>query len=596
MAMGITQALKLQEGPINALAQLPQQQLMAMAQQGRIPADMLPIILNEKAQMAQAAANMQAMQQPTPPSVIEQAMAINAQSETPEIPEQSMMGAEPQQDMYSMDAGVASLPVDDSMYNMAGGGIVAFQAGGDISYRGNKLKHPYEDMIIENARRRGEDPLRDLEILYRETGGIKNVETAVSPRGATGIMQILPSTAAKPGYGVPDIFALAERKGIRVPVKSEFTAGKLLENPELNAEFGSLYRSAMQKQFKDNPTLAAAAYNAGPGAVTRAGGVPNIAETQRYVAGISPSRQEAAAKKVQAARREQMGLEPANKDFLAGSVMLGKDKPPTEYSAAPKSKQQEPVTEGLGSTFDPFLEATGTPTVRVPEPPISMPKEEGAKIKPDAKEEPATASATEAIKKVLEGEGKETKGESFASKLEKLLADREGRISAQRKEDKNLAMLAAGLGILGGSSPYAAQNIGTGALKGVEQYGAARKLTRGEEEDILAGRLGQYKIEQQEGLRRGLEGEKQEAKYLNMMQNARRSAMNNIVQARKLDFTSMDQNQLTNLEREADALLSRDPAYQAMYKKIYGEAYNPGPSGSANVDYGKMYGLTPKKS
>ena len=157
-------------------------------------------------------------------------------------------------------------------------------------------------------------------------------------------------------------------------------------------------------------------------------------------------------------------------------------------------------------------------------------------------------------------------------------------------------MLAAGLGILGGSSPYALQNIGAGAMKGVEQYGAARKLTRAEEEDILAGRLGQYKIEQQEGLRRGLEGEKQEAKYLNMMQNARRSAMNNIVQARKLDFTSMDQNQLANLEREADALLSRDPAYQAMYKKIYGEAYNPGPSGSANVDYGKMYGLTPKKS
>ena len=596
MAMGITQALKLQEGPINALAQLPQQQLMAMAQQGRIPADMLPIILNEKAQMAQAAANMQAMQQPMPPSVVEQAMAINAQSETPEISEQSMMDAEPEQDMYSMmDTGVASLPVDDSMYNMAGGGIVAFQAGGDTSYRGNKLKHPYEDMIIENARKRGEDPLRDLEILYRETGGVKNVETAVSPKGATGIMQILPSTAVKPGYGVPDIFSLAERKGIRVPIKSEFTASKLLENPELNAEFGSLYRSAMQKQF-GGPTLAAAAYNAGPGAVARAGGVPDITETQKYVAGISPSRQEAAAKKVQAARREQMGLKPTNKDFLAGSVMLGKDKPPTNYSAVPKSRQQEPVTEGLGSTFDPYLEATGTPTTRVPEPPVSMSKEE-AKIKSDVKEEkPSTAAATEALKKALEGEGKETKGESFANKLEKLLADREGRISAQKQEDKNLGMLAAGLGILGGSSPYALQNIGAGAMKGVEQYGAARKLTRAEEEDILAGRLGQYKIEQQEGLRRGLEGEKQEAKYLNMMQNARRSAMNNIVQARKLDFTSMDQNQLANLEREADALLSRDPAYQAMYKKIYGEAYNPGPSGSANVDYGKMYGLTPKKS
>jgi hypothetical protein len=125
MAMGILQALKLQEGPIESLAQLPQQQLIAMSQQGRIPADVLPIILNEKAQMAQAAANMQAMQRPMQPSVIEQAMAINAQSEVPQMAPQEM----------PEDAGVASLPVPDDMYasadeGYAGGGIVAFQGGG----------------------------------------------------------------------------------------------------------------------------------------------------------------------------------------------------------------------------------------------------------------------------------------------------------------------------------------------------------------------------------------------------------------------------------------------------------------------------------
>ena len=132
--MGITQALKLQEGPINALAQLPQQQLMAMAQQGRIPADMLPIILNEKAEMAQAAANMQAMQQPMPASVTERNMAINAQAEAPRAQPQ-MMAMAPQQEMPSMNAGVASLPVPEEMYSneYAGGGIVAFQEGGDLN-------------------------------------------------------------------------------------------------------------------------------------------------------------------------------------------------------------------------------------------------------------------------------------------------------------------------------------------------------------------------------------------------------------------------------------------------------------------------------
>lgn len=138
MTMGITQALKLQEGPINALAKLPQQQLMAMAQQGRIPADVLPIILNEKAEMAQAAANMQAMQQPMPVSVTERNMAINAQAEAPQMQPQMMapqMAMAPQQEMPPMDTGVASLPVPEEMYGneYAGGGIVAFQEGGDLN-------------------------------------------------------------------------------------------------------------------------------------------------------------------------------------------------------------------------------------------------------------------------------------------------------------------------------------------------------------------------------------------------------------------------------------------------------------------------------
>ena len=140
MAMGILQALKLQEGPIDALAKLDQKQIIALAQQKRIPADMVSIILNEKAQMEQQAANMQAMQQPTPRSVVEQAMAINAQAEAmrnqPQVQAQpQMMAMAPQQEMPPMDTGVASLPVPEEMYGneYAGGGIVAFAEGGDLN-------------------------------------------------------------------------------------------------------------------------------------------------------------------------------------------------------------------------------------------------------------------------------------------------------------------------------------------------------------------------------------------------------------------------------------------------------------------------------
>jgi len=186
MAMGILQALKLQEGPIESLAQLPQQQLIAMSQQGRIPADVLPIILNEKAQMAQAAANMQAMQQPMQPSVIEQAMAINAQAEAPQMQPQMM---EP-----PTDAGVASLPVPEEMYSdegYAGGGIVAFDEGG--------LAGTF-DMFMPETQYVPVD--RDLSRDFKDTDtgvSLPQVAAPAAPRPAA------PRPAAKPEPGIAAI-------------------------------------------------------------------------------------------------------------------------------------------------------------------------------------------------------------------------------------------------------------------------------------------------------------------------------------------------------------------------------------------------------
>ena len=177
MAMGILQALKLQEGPIESLAQLPQQQLIAMSQQGRIPADVLPIILNEKAQMAQAAANMQAMQQPMQPSVIEQAMAINAQAEAPQ--------------QAPMDAGVASLPVPEEMYGneYASGGIVAFDNGG--------LAGTFDMFMPETQY---ESVGRDLSRDFKDTDmGVDLPPVAPAPRAAA------PRPAAKPEPGIAAI-------------------------------------------------------------------------------------------------------------------------------------------------------------------------------------------------------------------------------------------------------------------------------------------------------------------------------------------------------------------------------------------------------
>jgi soluble lytic murein transglycosylase-like protein len=80
---------------------------------------------------------------------------------------------------------------------------------------------------------------------------------AVSPKGAQGLMQLIPATARR--FGVTNSFDARQ-----------------------NIEAGVKYLRYLQDMFKDDK-LALAAYNAGEGAVMKYGGVPPYRETERYV-------------------------------------------------------------------------------------------------------------------------------------------------------------------------------------------------------------------------------------------------------------------------------------------------------------------------
>ncbi|ROZ64137.1 lytic transglycosylase domain-containing protein [Ramlibacter sp. WS9] len=91
---------------------------------------------------------------------------------------------------------------------------------------------------------------------------------AVSPKGAVGLMQIMPATAER--YGVTG--------DAKTPV------GKKLSDPRTNVKTGSRYLRYLLDLFPGRLDLALAAYNAGEGAVQRAGNkIPNYPETQNYV-------------------------------------------------------------------------------------------------------------------------------------------------------------------------------------------------------------------------------------------------------------------------------------------------------------------------
>ena len=81
---------------------------------------------------------------------------------------------------------------------------------------------------------------------------------AVSPKGAQGLMQLMPATAAELAVGNPF-------------------------DPADNISGGALYLAQLLDEFEGDVELAAAAYNAGPSAVYKYDGVPPYDETQEYV-------------------------------------------------------------------------------------------------------------------------------------------------------------------------------------------------------------------------------------------------------------------------------------------------------------------------
>jgi hypothetical protein len=499
------------------LAKLPQALIMQMGQRKELSQEEVAMIINKKAEAIESAARQKALAQGggQMPSVIEQDMMKIAQAENP-APQPMQQPMMPQQmaqaPQLPEDVGIAQNPVPPMQ--MAGGGIIAFDEGGDVDEEDeyqdlidqaqeNETNQNIFDLISEmgndvvsNAGAgitaglgnrntestgtglqsfsapdnknsefgikagRGEDK-GDLidrlraEIMQRESGGRrydKNGNLLTSSKGALGEMQVMPATARDPGFGIK-------------PAKD-------INDPNELSRVGREYVGALLNKYQD-PRLTMIAYNMGPGATDKwlaAGAdlrrLPK--ETQGYIRGVSLASGGEVKRFQDGGTMGGFGAGDYDMDTLRVQ----------EAAEAKKRKEYEDQYEFLKQN------APGVAAKMAPPPPSETRPMIGYEAKgPRGKNVPTEEQAGAFLDKYSKPAAPppaagtprdEAEKETFD--LMKFFRDQQARRDKAAQMDKWQAGLAAGLGMLGGTSQYWQENVGKGGQLGVQQLAQLQKL------------------------------------------------------------------------------------------------------------------------
>jgi hypothetical protein len=446
---------------------------------------------------------------------------------------------------YGEMAGLGALPV---------GVAKAVETKREVSSKvGDQPKQTKSEGITQLTKEGTPDGDLINKIMMKESGGRrfdKQGNLLTSPKGAQGEMQVMPGTARDPGYGIR-------------PAK-EGDADDL-------ARVGREYFGKMMNKYGDTK-LAAIAYNWGPGNTDKwlmAGADPSKLprETQKYsadMAGGGPVHFQSGGisdifnmskEEVADFMRRKLRMEQARDAFSkapAAAPAAEATKPLSfmEYLKQGASKLR-PGIGGMGVGLPALLRSgdlnegedaelerrrkmpptigTGpAPAANKPapaamspadvqqeiqrlknRPPMEMPPEEVAEEKPAAPEAPTAA---------VDPMG------NFIGEYAAYLKDQKEAIAKDKEQNKYLALLQAGLGIMGGTSPYAGANIGQGAGQGVAAYLAGQKQSSADTRALQQGMLGLTRAELYDKMHTADLAQKKESKAESLKVSAARQS------------------------------------------------------------------------
>ena len=517
------------------------QQLHQAVQDGTLPAYVGIPLIQDKMQQQQAASAPQPQKQPPiaqqimqesapHPQMMAQAQPQGIETAQSNLPQEGMAGggivafaegglpeddeSDPQEEqdmamLHKFQAQMEEQPEGGEGYGISalpskGVGIDAEKKGGE-GIKFTDKKHKYEKEIRSAAAKAGIPEDLFLHMMAKETGGLEHPESAVSKAGAQGIAQFMPATAKQYGIDPMDM-------NQALPAAAKMT-------------------SSLLKHYGGDQKLAAMAYNWGQGNVDKwlsSGADPSKipGETRGYVGAAQGGLMSYAGGGVVAFDEGGTPADAQQKqdkeDFMMGAKKLGSSAldmvtlPARGVMGAVNTGIVRPIRatgvnlpyipeEAFGGSsssltpyYDKYVRSQETPAAPAQNVQPSNQPMGPTDTELGRNQQTQEPSIDDQIAKATAA----GRGDEDISSLRDMLRERQTSSKNQKSIDNYMALLQAGLGMMGGTSPYAMANIGQGASKGIATLADARKSQIADENAQLTGRLGLSRAELLEHSRR----------------------------------------------------------------------------------------------